>query len=956
MGKTPIKFADDGPKPAPAALAPRTSTAVSPPSSTRAPALRQQADKLARASSQRQRGTFRSLLGTLAFAYLAFSALVTCRYDAGREHAVCRAFDELTEERARAIAFMRGHAQPYLDRASASLEPYVAPVRPHVERASALARPVLSRAQRSFDSTVQPALTGAYHQAERLTRPSRELASERYRTDVDPHVQRYSKLGRNLYAANVDPHVQLLSTQAGDAYERAQELMRPAYERALPAAQHAYAKMLVPAATTSYATSRDVYRKHVYPGVRTLAKTSLRLWRTRAMPMIGRFYSLYIQPPLDRVREKVFEHRAKSAGSDAAAGVKEEIKRVREEEKLDDLDGASTCPLRRALMQPDFIADLKSTVIEYEEPETAESDATPTLETPAEVQQREAVQAEAASAKAAELEAATRERRTKVEKLLDTYSADIEKLGAAEGRLLVERLNSLRRAASSDIPARFEPRVRSLTTDGDRMIAKLDKYFERTARDARTPTEQKVADADDLTLKALARLHSRADDIVDELDEYGQAYWQKEANAVNGASTPLMDLVFSAQREVGDGLTWLADVEVRDWTRYHTFGDTEKRWLDHYRGLMNGTVTDPSLGFGNPFDTLAQLKARVEGAANAFEDRLEETRDVGVKRLEGRFVSVGESVRNAAAAARGAVVGEAEVVPEAEGVAASASSLYARATDAASEAFASAEPGLVERASSSLHEATRSASRAVGLKPTPEAVGEHIESATSVVTENVASAYAAAQSRAAEALRQAQDVLGLDLDVGDLVSSVTAAVTNAPASVSSVASVAGNVVESVASSVSSVASDASASVSSYAGEVVGGVSDVPSAASASYKSATRAASRAVGATPSPDGAAESMEALYEAASRAASSIANAASANVDAATDAVKTAVGATPSPLTDRVASSASSLADQASSSLHSVTRVIASAVGATPSPEGLGEHVSSVTEAVRQRVNIEL
>ena len=126
MGKTPIKFADDGPKLAATGPATRSSDALL----SRAPALRQQADKLARASSQRKRGTFRGLLGTAIFAYLAFSALVTCRFDASREHAVCRAFDELTAERTRAIEFMRSHAQPYLDRASASIEPYVAPVRP----------------------------------------------------------------------------------------------------------------------------------------------------------------------------------------------------------------------------------------------------------------------------------------------------------------------------------------------------------------------------------------------------------------------------------------------------------------------------------------------------------------------------------------------------------------------------------------------------------------------------------------------------------------------------------------------------------------------------------------------------------------------------------------------------------------------------------------------------------
>ncbi|CAD6885679.1 unnamed protein product [Tilletia laevis] len=339
----------------------------------------------------------------------------------------------------------------------------------------------------------------------------------------------------------------------------------------------------------------------------------------------------------------------------------------------------------------------------------------------------------------------------------------------------------------------------------------------------------------------------------------------------------------------------------------------------------------------------------------------------------------------AQAASSGAVAG-------AEAVQSGAAQVY---SDAAAGGAA-----ILSQASSVLHQATRSAASAVGASVTPESAADYAEilqdqannlgGAVRQFAASVSSAGADAVDAAASNIHQA-------------TRSVSSAVgaTPTPETAAEYVEYAANKVQEGYNSASSYAGDA-------ASQVAEGVAAVGDNAASLLHQATRSASSAVGATPTPETAAEYVEYAankakegYESASSyagsAASQVAEGAAAVGDGAafllhqaTRSASSAVGATPTPeslddffgqmlgevqeayegateyvadAADAVYSRASEAATDASSVVHQATRSAASAAGFKPTPEGIKEHFESATsraagaaQSVVNRVHEEL
>lgn len=191
---------------------------------------------------------------------------------------------------------------------------------------------------------------------------------------------------------------------------------------------------------------------------------------------------------------------------------------------------------------------------------------------------------------------------------------------------------------------------------------------------------------------------------------------------------------------------------------------------------------------------------------------------------------------------------------------------------------------LVGEASSVLHQATRSLGSAVGVEATPETAGEYVESvldAAQGAASDVAGAAGSVYSRRGRVVSSASSL------VGEAGSSASSLASQLSSSASSLAPGAGNSASSLASqassSASSLASDASSSASSLSrrGRVVlgsssaeGSIASAASSASSLLSSlgsegadaihqATRSASSALGASPTPESAGEYVEAAVQ---------------------------------------------------------------------------------------------
>ena len=145
-----------------------------------------------------------------------------------------------------------------------------------------------------------------------------------------------------------------------------------------------------------------------------------------------------------------------------------------------------------------------------------------------------------------EQKALTAEKRAALELLQTTYEKEIAKLGQVEHELLVRRLNEIRTNALDDIPKRFNVVIERLDEEGDKMVGKLGRHFATQGNDDLS-IEAKVADADFLSKKAVAKVRKMAQDALGEVEDYRVTLVAKEVRASEKAAAALTALVEKAQ-------------------------------------------------------------------------------------------------------------------------------------------------------------------------------------------------------------------------------------------------------------------------------------------------------------------------------------------------------------------------------------------------------------------------
>lgn len=182
-----------------------------------------------------------------------------------------------------------------------------------------------------------------------------------------------------------------------------------------------------------------------------------------------------------------------------------------------------------------------------------------------------------------ELKAATAEKRAALEALSTAYEKEIAKLGQVQQDLLIQRLAEIRSSATDDIPMRFTLTTTGLDEEGDKMVGRLGKYFDRVASDDKLLPEDKVKDAEFLAAKATAKVRKMAADALAEVADYRQSFETKEASAVELATEAMTALVGKAQEELSFGWTWLDDVRHADWQRES---------LLHFSFILLGSLID----------------------------------------------------------------------------------------------------------------------------------------------------------------------------------------------------------------------------------------------------------------------------------------------------------------------------------------------------------------------------
>ncbi|WVQ79772.1 hypothetical protein IAT38_001872 [Cryptococcus sp. DSM 104549] len=454
----------------------------------------------------------------------------------------------------------------------------------------------------------------------------------------------------------------------------------------------------------------------------------------------------------------------------------------------------------------------------------------------------------------------------------------------------------------------------------------LDKLYTGSTTLTRDQVKKSSEQAD-------ARVGRTVEKIKTRLDAKKKKVYE-EGKPIVRAQFDLLDAAMGKEyQDLAMKMSWIDDITVKDWDKYHEIRKLADAYKDKYIALHEDpAITKPFAEFRTELGEFHEgLRARVGILKRTALDRIDarEAMAADETKPEPSRVSILPVVGagGAAAAAGGAIIGKGkEQVLSALSQANAAAAQGTATTGVVDQAKASAESA-VKAVSEGVHDATRAAVSAVGGTPSPESPREHVESVYAAAASSAESLADAAVSAAHEATRSALRAVGATPSPESLGESAESLLAAASAAAALAASAAGEKAratpspESPAEHVESAYHAATDSASSIVSEYSALASSAASDASAAIHDATRSAVSAVGGTPTPETPGEHLESIANVVAQSAASVYGVVGDGVHDATRSVVKAAGGTPSPESPR---------EHAESAYTAVSSGVASVAGA--------------------------
>ncbi|KAK4048843.1 hypothetical protein OIO90_005651 [Microbotryomycetes sp. JL221] len=837
------------------------------------------------------------------------------------KHAVCVAYDQAWTVAQQAKFHLKPYtdvawqqAQPYLNNVQTRAEPVVKHVRPHYNKAFNIANHVYEQRQQLHDKHVQPVVDQVLVWFDKLQKPIVDVVERQYRQSLAPSVEWYTREYNEWYNKHAREPVKQAQHAVQYHSRQAYDTMSPVWTQGVPFLDRHMRHTVIPTTQKTYSTVHHGYVNQIHPRLKIATKHCLRFYKSNIVPTLERFWSLFIAPQLDKIREKVYEYKAKKTRQQSVHVVDQVEQQVLAQSEARDIE--------------DFVAELR----QLSDHDVVSIDGAASVTTTSTVSSTSTEP----SLSAAERKNLNANKRASLERLQTSYEKELIKLGQTQHDLLLTRLIELRQSATQDVPKRFNTLLNSLDQESDKMIVRLDKYFERAQLETSHTPEQRVQESEFLGNKAVTKVKQMANNVVEEVATYRQRLDNSEHKAVERASEALDVLLAKAQEELGYGWTWLDDVSHKDWQRYHGLNKAVKNWKTNYQGLRTGDIDDATLSQFQVTKLLDQVDTRANEVVEDFVTIMDKRLKLGQSQLQGEWTGVaneaakayeaaGEKFAQAASAvkdAKSVIIGDGSTVETRQDLSGSASSI----AGAASSAIGSVINDVRTVVPTMAGHASQSVLSAIGIEPSPT---DFRQSAGSVAR-SAAAAARSASSAAAAAL--SRGVGGSETRPTDVGQSATSLVKVASKSVVQGYS---SVVEKMGSG-QPMASQASAAVKQARDQVVQVAGE-----------ASQAAIRAVGQEPSPTNVGQSVTSVGNLVSKVVTEQARNVAQQVGRASDNVvsaASAVSASASSVGEVVRSQVTQVASSGSSVLHDATRTTA---------EGVQESASSVAKQVKSVIN---
>ncbi|CAE6473451.1 unnamed protein product [Rhizoctonia solani] len=503
---------------------------------------------------------------------------------------------------------------------------------------------------------------------------------------------------------------------------------------------------------------------------------------------------------------------------------------------------------------------------------------------------------------------ATAEKRAEIESRHAKFEEDLRSLGQSAVEDLETFLSAVRSVAAGDLNRRAKDHIGTLNKEAEKGLKGIDAYLQKLKHTAEGGAI-KIAMFDDVVQKVEKKFLETAQNVSNIVSGWWSEMHEEEQKEANTAAGAIKALASEAQSSLGMDYAWLDDVTVQDWSRYHALIDTSDAFAKELQSLVDNThpQSEP-----NPLETgLEELQERLNGIVDDFQSKLKLAHHNGLHSFGSVNPDIPESSGSSLFPGAQAHADGASILERGKEEVEAAIKLAENKAGSAAENV----QAIFSDASSSVHQATRSVIKAAGGTPTPETPKEYAESIVAQVSSTVVAAATGVSSivddaAAAASASGASVAAAASSAYNDALRSASSAFDEATRSASSayneatrtVIKAAGgtpsptNVYETaeiLAAGAQAYYTDAASQISKAAASNLPSYDDLKSRAQAllggepapsGYEKllddalsvvddlqsrahqATRAASRAVGATPTPESAGEYLESVAAKAS------------------------------------------------------------------------------------------
>jgi len=153
--------------------------------------------------------------------------------------------------------------------------------------------------------------------------------------------------------------------------------------------------------------------------------------------------------------------------------------------------------------------------------------------------------------------------------------------------------------------------------DGDRYLRGLESYLKNLVKEKK---QDKSALWERVVQKVEAKFEKRLDDVDRMVGSWYNEVSANERALVEKATGAVAELAQKAQVDLGLDYSWLDDVTVEDWVRYHDLMRSSDSFHEEVSMVQNGTHAER---VDNPvFRALKELRVEVDDIITGFKSRL----------------------------------------------------------------------------------------------------------------------------------------------------------------------------------------------------------------------------------------------------------------------------------------------------------------------------------------------